>query len=65
MLNSFLSNLRNVNHSFLARSKLYECTEFLNAYNLTFIYLTFFEISYNCLNVLKSLINHILVNATY
>ena len=33
MLNSFLSNLRNVNHSFLARSKFDESTKFLNAYN--------------------------------
>ena len=65
MLNSFLSNLRNVNHSFLARSKFDESTKFLNAYNRSFKNHSFFEISYNCLNVLKSLINHILVNATY
>ena len=65
MVDSLIRNLRNVNHSFLARSKLYECTEFLNAYNLTFVNLAFFEVFYDSLDILHSLIHSSLLNTAY
>ena len=65
MVDSLIRNLRNVNHSFLTRSKLYECTEFLNAYNLTFVNLAFFEVFYDSLDILHSLIHSSLLNTAY
>ena len=51
-----------MNHTFFTRSKLKECTKLFDADNLTYVNLSLFELAYNDINQLFSLVHHCLIS---
>ena len=61
MLDSLFGNLRNVNHAFLARCELDECTEFFDTYDLTGKDLSLFKVGCDDLDHLYGFVHLFLV----